>query len=63
MKDKIEPRHQIGDVLIFPNIIKYRRLTHFDVDTFIEKVLVKNQHVVLKGLMIVLVVIWRFIEH
>ncbi|KAK6934623.1 Thioredoxin-like ferredoxin [Dillenia turbinata] len=31
-----------GDVLIFPNMIRYRRLTHFDVDTFVEEVLVKD---------------------
>ncbi|KAK9209902.1 hypothetical protein WN944_002271 [Citrus x changshan-huyou] len=31
-----------GDVLIFPDMIRYRRLTHFDVDTFVEEVLVKN---------------------
>ncbi|KAL9259171.1 hypothetical protein AKJ16_DCAP11297 [Drosera capensis] len=26
-----------GDVLIFPDMIRYRRLTHFDVDTFVEE--------------------------
>ncbi|KAG9144116.1 hypothetical protein Leryth_013771, partial [Lithospermum erythrorhizon] len=31
-----------GDVLIFPDMIRYRRLTHFDIDTFVEEVLVKN---------------------
>ncbi|KAL5548694.1 hypothetical protein UlMin_003925 [Ulmus minor] len=31
-----------GDVLILPDMIRYRRLTHFDVDTFVEEVLVKN---------------------
>ncbi|XP_058112720.1 altered inheritance of mitochondria protein 32-like isoform X4 [Magnolia sinica] len=31
-----------GDVLIFPNMIRYRGLTHFDVDTFVEEVLVKD---------------------
>ncbi|KAJ4829071.1 hypothetical protein Tsubulata_004412 [Turnera subulata] len=31
-----------GDVLIFPDMVRYRRLTHFDVDTFVEEVLVKN---------------------
>ncbi|CAK9148881.1 unnamed protein product [Ilex paraguariensis] len=31
-----------GDVLMFPDMIRYRRLTHFDVDTFVEEVLVKN---------------------
>ncbi|CAA6672438.1 unnamed protein product [Spirodela intermedia] len=31
-----------GDVLIFPDMIRYRRLTHFDVDVFVEEVLVKN---------------------
>ncbi|CAH8392199.1 unnamed protein product [Eruca vesicaria subsp. sativa] len=31
-----------GDVLIFPDMIRYRRLTHFDVDTFVEDVLVKD---------------------
>nr|GEY71790.1 sucrase/ferredoxin-like family protein [Tanacetum cinerariifolium] len=30
-----------GDVLIFLDMIRYRRLTHFDVDTFVE-VLVKD---------------------
>ncbi|XP_010450234.1 PREDICTED: LOW QUALITY PROTEIN: altered inheritance of mitochondria protein 32-like [Camelina sativa] len=30
------------DVLIFPDMIRYRRLTHFDVDTFVEEVLVKG---------------------
>ncbi|CAA0832471.1 Sucrase/ferredoxin-like family protein [Striga hermonthica] len=31
-----------GDVLIFPDMTRYRRLTHFDVDTFVEEVLVKD---------------------
>ncbi|KAL7217264.1 hypothetical protein ACSBR1_029050 [Camellia fascicularis] len=31
-----------GDVLIFPDMIRYRRLTHFDIDTFVEEVLVKD---------------------
>ncbi|KAI0503650.1 hypothetical protein KFK09_014585 [Dendrobium nobile] len=31
-----------GDVLIFPDMIRYRRLTHFDVEYFVEEVLVKN---------------------
>ncbi|EEF39634.1 conserved hypothetical protein [Ricinus communis] len=31
-----------GDVLIFPDMTRYRRLTHFDVDTFVEEVLVKE---------------------
>ncbi|XP_058112718.1 uncharacterized protein LOC131255846 isoform X2 [Magnolia sinica] len=31
-----------GDVLIFPDMIRYRGLTHFDVDTFVEEVLVKD---------------------
>ncbi|KAL0399103.1 UNVERIFIED_CONTAM: Altered inheritance of mitochondria protein 32 [Sesamum radiatum] len=31
-----------GDVLIFPDMIRYRRLTHFDVETFVEEVLVKD---------------------
>ncbi|KAK8968768.1 hypothetical protein KSP40_PGU001345 [Platanthera guangdongensis] len=31
-----------GDVLIFPDMIRYRRLTHFDVDHFVEEVLVKD---------------------
>ncbi|XP_073120857.1 uncharacterized protein [Henckelia pumila] len=31
-----------SDVLIFPDMIRYRRLTHFDVDTFVEEVLVKE---------------------
>ncbi|XXG47401.1 hypothetical protein AAC387_Pa02g2063 [Persea americana] len=31
-----------GDVLIFPDMIKYRGLTHFDVDSFVEDVLVKG---------------------
>uniref|UniRef100_A0A7N0ZY87 Sucrase/ferredoxin-like family protein n=1 Tax=Kalanchoe fedtschenkoi TaxID=63787 RepID=A0A7N0ZY87_KALFE len=29
-----------GDVLIFPDMIRYRRLTHADVDSFVEQVLV-----------------------
>lgn len=31
-----------GDVLIFPDMIRYRRLTHFDVDNFVDDVLVKE---------------------
>lgn len=31
-----------GDVLIFPDMIRYRRLTHFDVEHFVEEVIVKN---------------------
>lgn len=31
-----------GDVLIFPDMTRYRRLTHFDVDTFVEEVLIKD---------------------
>ncbi|XP_020597214.1 uncharacterized protein LOC110036991 [Phalaenopsis equestris] len=31
-----------GDVLIFPDMVRYRRLTHFDVENFVEEVLVKN---------------------
>ncbi|XP_076936087.1 uncharacterized protein LOC143603047 [Bidens hawaiensis] len=31
-----------GDILIFPDMIRYRRLTHLDVDTFVEEVLVKE---------------------
>ncbi|XP_073010581.1 uncharacterized protein [Typha latifolia] len=31
-----------GDVLIFPDMIRYRRLTHFDVETFVEEVFVKD---------------------
>ncbi|XP_047335008.1 uncharacterized protein LOC124938584 [Impatiens glandulifera] len=31
-----------GDVLIFPDMIIYRRLTHFDVEMFVEEVLVKD---------------------
>ncbi|GMH24363.1 hypothetical protein Nepgr_026206 [Nepenthes gracilis] len=31
-----------GDVLIFPDMIRYRRLTHFDIDTFVEEVLIKD---------------------
>ncbi|XP_020705686.1 uncharacterized protein LOC110116462 [Dendrobium catenatum] len=31
-----------GDVLIFPDMNRYRRLTHFDVECFVEEVLVKN---------------------
>ncbi|BBM98259.1 hypothetical protein MPTK1_1g12080 [Marchantia polymorpha subsp. ruderalis] len=32
-----------GDVLIFPEKIRYRGLTHFDVDSFVEDVLVKGK--------------------
>merc|ERR1711915_41208 len=31
-----------GDVLIFPDMIRYKGLTHFDVDTFVEEVIVKD---------------------
>ncbi|XP_068642973.1 uncharacterized protein [Aristolochia californica] len=31
-----------GDILIFPDMVRYRRLTHFDVDTFVEEALVKE---------------------
>lgn len=31
-----------GDVLFFPDMIRYSRLTHFDVDTFVEETLVKD---------------------
>ncbi|KAG0468911.1 hypothetical protein HPP92_018239 [Vanilla planifolia] len=31
-----------GDVLIFPDMIRYRRLTHFDVEHLVEEVLVKE---------------------
>ncbi|KAJ8461721.1 hypothetical protein OPV22_034647 [Ensete ventricosum] len=31
-----------GDVLIFPDMIRYRRLTHFDVEHFVDEVLKKN---------------------
>jgi hypothetical protein len=31
-----------GDVLIFPDMIRYKGLTHFDVDTFAEEVIVKD---------------------
>lgn len=31
-----------GDVLIFPDMIRYRRLTHFDVDNFVEEALVQE---------------------
>ncbi|KAJ7553817.1 hypothetical protein O6H91_06G114600 [Diphasiastrum complanatum] len=32
-----------GDVFIFPDMLKYRSLTHFDVDTFVEEVLVRGK--------------------
>lgn len=32
----------LGDVLIFPDMIRYRGLTHSDVDNFVEEVLVKD---------------------
>ncbi|ERN13775.1 hypothetical protein AMTR_s00049p00194600 [Amborella trichopoda] len=32
-----------GDVLIFPDMIRYRGLTHFDVDSFVEDVIVKGK--------------------
>lgn len=32
-----------GDILIFPDLIRYRGLTHFDVDAFVDEVLVHNQ--------------------
>lgn len=31
-----------GDILIFPDMVRYRGLTHFDVDAFVEEVLVQN---------------------
>ncbi|MED6159614.1 hypothetical protein PIB30_043819, partial [Stylosanthes scabra] len=31
-----------GDMLIFPDMVRYRRLTHFDVETFVEEVLVND---------------------
>lgn len=31
-----------GDVLIFPDMVRYKGLTHFDVDNFVEEVLVKD---------------------
>ncbi|XP_040376579.1 uncharacterized protein LOC102704032 [Oryza brachyantha] len=31
-----------GDVLIFPDMVRYRGLTHFDVDNFVQEVLVKD---------------------
>ncbi|XP_062220174.1 uncharacterized protein LOC133919704 [Phragmites australis] len=31
-----------GDVLIFPDMIRYKGLTHFDVNNFVEEVLVKD---------------------
>ncbi|AQK74460.1 Retrotransposon protein Ty1-copia subclass [Zea mays] len=31
-----------GDVLIFPDMIRYKGLTHFDVDNFVEEVFVKD---------------------
>ncbi|XLR49633.1 hypothetical protein S83_000305 [Arachis hypogaea] len=31
-----------GDILIFPDMVRYRRLTHFDVETFVEEVLVND---------------------
>ncbi|WOL13633.1 hypothetical protein Cni_G22406 [Canna indica] len=31
-----------GDVLIFPDMMRYRRLTHFDVEQFVDEVLKKN---------------------
>ncbi|XP_074584977.1 uncharacterized protein LOC141840807 [Curcuma longa] len=31
-----------GDVLIFPDMIRYRQLTHFDVESFVDEVLNKN---------------------
>lgn len=32
-----------GDVMLFPDMIRYKGLTHFDVDTFVDEVLVQNQ--------------------
>lgn len=32
-----------GDVMIFPDMIRYRGLTHFDVDAFVDEVLVHNR--------------------
>ncbi|WOK92973.1 hypothetical protein Cni_G01665 [Canna indica] len=31
-----------GDLLIFPDMIRYRQLTHFDVEVFVDEVLKKN---------------------
>ncbi|KAJ4960553.1 hypothetical protein NE237_020463 [Protea cynaroides] len=31
-----------GDILIFPDMVRYRGLTHFDVENFVEDVLVKG---------------------
>nr|BAJ92474.1 predicted protein [Hordeum vulgare subsp. vulgare] len=39
-QDGTEP--SLGDVLIFPDMIRYRELTHLDVDNFVEEVLVKD---------------------
>lgn len=32
-----------GDIMIFPDMVRYRGLTHFDVDAFVEEVLVHNR--------------------
>lgn len=32
-----------GDVMLFPDMTRYKGLTHFDVDTFVDEVLVQNQ--------------------
>eukprot|EP00250_Pteridium_aquilinum_P017401 c23613_g3_i1 orf=212-1387(+) len=32
-----------GDVMLFPDMMRYKGLTHFDVDTFVDEVLVQNQ--------------------
>lgn len=32
-----------GDIMIFPDMVRYRGLTHFDVDAFVDEVLVQNQ--------------------
>eukprot|EP00250_Pteridium_aquilinum_P017400 c23613_g2_i1 orf=662-1906(+) len=32
-----------GDVMIFPDMVRYRGLTHFDVDAFVDEVLVRNR--------------------
>ncbi|MCO5590598.1 hypothetical protein L7F22_044569 [Adiantum nelumboides] len=33
-----------GDVMIFPDMVRYRGLTHFDVDAFVDEVLVRNRN-------------------
>ncbi|KAH7433539.1 hypothetical protein KP509_07G074200 [Ceratopteris richardii] len=32
-----------GDVMIFPDMVRYRGLTHFDVDSFVDEVLIQNR--------------------